>query len=494
MDATAVLGIGAHAKHLRNLYVYFWRWATWKVFGDAPAEPQAAPGRRGIVCFISVAGFLNGPGFQRMRDYMRRTADEIWVIDCSPEQHQPPVNSRIFQGVQQPVCIVLMARTAKPDAETPAHVRFTALPAGLREEKFAALAGLPLDGPQWSDCPTEWRAPFLPEAASVWASYPALDDLFLYNGSGVMPGRTWVIAPDRQSLVLRWNDLVRESDAAKKELLFHPHEGGDRTTTKEWTKKSKELTGLPLRRTSVAKDKGAVITPVAYGFRSFDRQWIIPDYRLLNRPNPELWETHSARQVYLTAPHDRTPTNGPALTFTALMPDLHHYAGRGGRAFPLWAVVAAKQSNLRPDVLARLTEIYGTPVGPENLLTYIAAIAAHPAYTKRFSADLKQPGLRIPLTADPTRFAEAAKLGRRVIWLHTFGARFADAEEGRSGEPRLSGNAPDSRRRARFPPRRIRCRTTFLTTRPPAAFMSGAATSTMFRPAPGIMKFRASKC
>ncbi len=25
-------GVGAHAKHLRNLYVYFWRWATWKVF------------------------------------------------------------------------------------------------------------------------------------------------------------------------------------------------------------------------------------------------------------------------------------------------------------------------------------------------------------------------------------------------------------------------------------------------------------------------------
>ena len=27
-------GVGAHAKHLKNLYVYFWRWATWKVFGS----------------------------------------------------------------------------------------------------------------------------------------------------------------------------------------------------------------------------------------------------------------------------------------------------------------------------------------------------------------------------------------------------------------------------------------------------------------------------
>ncbi len=27
------MGRGAHAKHLKNFYVYFWRWATWKVFG-----------------------------------------------------------------------------------------------------------------------------------------------------------------------------------------------------------------------------------------------------------------------------------------------------------------------------------------------------------------------------------------------------------------------------------------------------------------------------
>ena len=59
----------------------------------------------GIVCFITVAGFLNGPGFEKMRDDLRRTCSEIWVVDCSPEGHQPNVPTRIFQGVQQPVCI-----------------------------------------------------------------------------------------------------------------------------------------------------------------------------------------------------------------------------------------------------------------------------------------------------------------------------------------------------------------------------------------------------
>ncbi len=105
--------VGAHVKHLRNLYIYFWRWATWKVFDHNPNQST------GIVCFITVAGFLNGPGFQKMRDYLRRAAGEVWVIDCTPEGHQPGVNTRIFQGVQQPVCIVMVCARRRPTARRP---------------------------------------------------------------------------------------------------------------------------------------------------------------------------------------------------------------------------------------------------------------------------------------------------------------------------------------------------------------------------------------
>ena len=255
-----------------------------------------------------------------------------------------------------------------------------------------------------------------------------------------MPGRTWVIAPDRQSLERRWEELTAEANPQRKEVLFHPHGSdgklGDRHTGKVLTE---GLFGHEHRAISVAKDKGEVIKPMRYGFRSFDRQWIIPDNRLLNRPNPTLWDAYSVRQMYLTAPHDRTPTNGPALTFTAQIPDLHHYAGRGGRVFPLWSAAASTQPNIPPGLLAKLGETYGKPVLAEDVFAYIAAVASHPAYTARFAPDLVQPGLRIPLTADANLFTEAARLGREVIWLHTFGERFADPKEGRpANAPRLS--------------------------------------------------------
>ena len=433
-------GVGAHTKHLRNLYVYFWRWAAWKVFDDGAVAAQAAPGRKGIVCFITVAGFLNGPGFQAMRDDLRRTTDEIWVVDCSPEGHQPGVGTRIFQGVQQPVCIVLAARTGKPDASKPARVRFRSLPAGGREGKFAALAALTLDDAGWADCLPDWRAPFLPAAMGGWATYLGLDEFFLYNGSGVMPGRTWVIAPDRQSLERRWQMLTQETDPARKEVLFHPHgsdgELGDRHTGKLL---SEGLPGHEHRAVSVGKDKGEVISPARYGFRSFDRQWIIPDNRLLNRPNPTLWDAHSARQVYATAFMQHSPTNGPAVTFTALLPDLHHYKGSfGGRAFPLLANGAGTQTNIQVSLPGKLSEVYAIVITSQDVLAYIAAVASHPGYLSRFVTDLIQPGLRIPVTAEAALFSEAVVLGREVIWLHTFGERFTAPTEGRpASAPRM---------------------------------------------------------
>ena len=176
-----------------------------------------------------------------------------------------------------------------------------------------------------------------------------------------------------------------------------------------------------------------------YGYRSFDRQWIIPDSRVINQPNPELWRAHSEKQVYLTALDRTFPDLGPGSDVHGLIPDLHHYKGSfGGRVFPLWRDAAATTPNVPPKLLEFLATKYKSPVTAEDFLAYLAGVAANPAYTARFQKDLAQPGLRIPITAQPKLFAKAVELGRRVIWLHTFGERFADAKAGRPpGPPRL---------------------------------------------------------
>jgi hypothetical protein len=441
-------GFGTHGKNLKNLYVYFWRWATLKVFGSGRKSATGLPDNdeEGIVCFITAAGFLHGPGFEKMRDDLRRTCSDIWVIDCSPEGHQPDVPTRIFQGVQQPVCIALAAKKLGKDERTPARVRYRALPKSRREEKFKALAALSLDPKGWIDCPTEWRAPFLPQIGGEWASFAKLRYLFSYDGLGVMPGRTWVIAPDMETLRNRWERLVREKDANAKEVLFHPHlrRGvlGDKYSTKTL---NAGLVGHEFRGASVANDAGKVIAPTRYAFRSLDRQWIIPDARLINQPNPNLWRVCSDRQIFLTALERASPRSGPAISFTNLIPDHDHYQGSfAGRVYPLWADKQSTRSNVRADVLQALAEAQSAPVGAEDLVAYIAAVMAHPTFTARFRADLVRPGLRVPLTADKALFDEAVALGREVVWLHCYGERFVDPAAGRpKGPPRLAkGEAP----------------------------------------------------
>lgn len=431
-------GVSAHAKHLRNLYVYFWRWATWKVFDHHESNQS------GVVCFITVSGFLGGDGFQRMREYLRRTCDAIWVIDCSPEGHQPAVNTRIFEGVQQPICIVMASRSAKRSGKkATAKTKYIALTDGTRQQKFSQLEALTLSHAGWVECPKEGRAPFLPEAKGAWPSFPALESFFNYNGSGVMTGRTWVIAPDAQSLNERWDALVR-ARGVQKETLFHPHMDGDKPGDRHVGRVVAEpLHGFPRNPNPVSKDTGTCLAPVRYAYRSFDRQWIIPDHRLINRANPTLWAARHDGQIFMTALAGSAPKNGPSVTLCAEIPDMDHYKGSfGGRVFPMTLDDKGKQSNIKSALTAFLTDVYGRTVTGEEVFAYIAALLAGSSFVEYFKQDLRTPGLRVPLTADPALFFETAEIGKRVIWLHTFGERMADSKAGRPrASPRLSASS-----------------------------------------------------
>lgn len=450
-------GVGNDAKNLRNLYVYFWRWGAWKVFeqgsGGRDKTPPVEEHLSGVVCYITVAGFLNGPGFQKMREQLRRQCDEIWVIDCSPEGHQPEVSTRIFQGVQHPICITIAARSLSNDPAKPAQIHYRSLGKGKRDMKFDELKAISLAGKGWLDGASDWRAPFLPEHSHQWGSYPAIEKLLCDRGLGSMAGRTWVVAPDKESLKLRWQLLLKEKDEARRAELFHPHlrngEPGDRhigKAAKGLRPPFSTLASIDFGLTnhnsddkvrgSAANEALTLQAPQRYGFRSFDRQWIIPDARLINQPNPGIWEIDSDLQVFITALSRSSPRNGPAITITGLIPDHDHYKGSAsGRVFALWEDKEGKSGNIVPTAMAAMTKTYGAAPKAEDVFAYVAGLLANPAYTEKFKSDLVRPGLRVPVTADRKLFDQAAKLGREVIWLHTFGERF---NEGRApGVPKL---------------------------------------------------------
>jgi hypothetical protein len=170
--------------------------------------------------------------------------------------------------------------------------------------------------------------------------------------------------------------------------------------------------------------------PVRFGYRAFDRQWILPDARLMHRGGPDLWAARRQGQVFVVEQHRRPLNSGPGLVFSALIPDFHYFKGsEGGRVLPF----------LHPDGTANialgLSEAISTrlsnpsiadvkqplSITPSEILAYVAAVVSHPGYTTRFIDELKTPGIRIPITADAELWRKAIEIGSEILRLHTFG-------------------------------------------------------------------------
>jgi hypothetical protein len=426
LDAFRSPGRGRHEQKLWSLHVYFWRWATWKVFDAHPEQPS------GLIVFISPSAYLTGPGLAGLRRYLRERADEGWIVDLSPEDMRPPKGTRVFPDVKQRFCIGVFARYGQPN-QRPARVHYLAL-AGTREQKFARLDELTPDDPEWTPCQADWEAPFRPAATSLWAGCPGLDDLMPWSAPGVKPNRSWVYAPNQTTLGERWRRLSTAALPEKRTLL---KETRDRTIDSRVA----SLRSPGEHETSLARDRNsarsAPMEMVAY--RSFDRQWLLFDNRVIDFVRPELWLARGPKQLYMSELHTGPITRGPGVTFDAHVPDMHCYRGHsGGRVLPLYRDADGLSPNVTPGLLAYLADRLALAVSPSDLIAYIAAVVAHGGYTHRFANELRTPGVRVPLTSSADLWRRALDLGDEVLWLYTWGERFNSPSSGRpSGRPRL---------------------------------------------------------
>lgn len=416
-------GMGVHLKNLYNLYVYFWRWALWKVF-----EQDHDPGP-GVVSFITASSFLDGPGFSGMREHMRRVCDEIWIIDCGGEGRGTHQDENLF-AIRTPVAITLAVRLDRANRSDPACVRYARL-IGSRESKLAQLEGITgFSSVDWVKCPDAWASPFLPTGVGGYYDWPLLIDLMPWQHSGAQFKRTWPIGPDHDTLARRWKGLLVSEDraAALKETR-------DRTVGTSCRSLWDERTLDPI----AALPDDTPMPPIKrYAYRTLDRQWMIADSRICDYPRPDLWRAHGNRQVYFTSLLGMALGAGPALSACVEYPDLHHFRGSygGKHVFPLYRDPAASEENITPGILSLLGMEYQRSVTSEDFFAYIYATLAHPAFAAQFFQDPATRELRVPITKDPMVFDRLRAIGARLLWLHTYGERFVDSDQIRKTVPR----------------------------------------------------------
>ena len=123
--------------------------------------------------------------------------------------------------------------------------------------------------------------------------------------------------------------------------------------------------------------------------------------------------------------------HGPAAVATAEIPDLHHFRGSfgGKHVVPLWRDPDATQPNITDGVLETIGAAYGTVVPAERLFTYAYGVLAQPEYVERFWEELELPPPRLPITKESVLFQRMADHGARLLYLHTYSARFAGPDD-----------------------------------------------------------------
>ena len=412
--------LGHHLKRVYNDYIYFWRWAIWQAV-ELPDGP-------GIVAFITASSYLDGVTMGGVRHLLRRTFDEIWIIDLGGEGRGARVEENVFD-IRTPVAVAIGVRIARAPADecadqTPAEectVRYLRI-AGSRAEKLDRLRRIRLEDVS-ENVAGKSLDRFTPRSGSEYYEWPEICDLFPWCHSGCLVVRVWPIGETKAVLERRWQELLDNVPRRRGALLRE-------TRDRKASSSPRHLFGSRDRlRPLIDLDIGDQPESIErYGYRSFDRQWIIADNRVADYPRPDLWRVRCAHQLFLTTLTSTKVGRGPALTVTPYLPDYDHFRGSYGakNVMPLYRDPTGRLPNVAEGLLDVIGDRLGTEVSPEDLLAYVHAVAGTAAFTERFEDELAEAAgpIHLPITANQALFQQAVALGRDLLWWHTWGERF----------------------------------------------------------------------
>lgn len=400
-------GAGGHLKNIYNLYVYFWRWATWRVFDSL---------RPGIVSLITASSFLRGPGFIGLRRNWKEAPSSLHILDLEGDQKGARKTENIF-NIMIPVAVSTLTRAPATNGWSGYYCRVE----GTRSEKLAKCQEIKFLGDcSWSSIPIEGDLAFVSSEAGEhrFIDWPLMTDIFPWQHSGAQFKRKWPIAFEIDTLAARWSALLSEPNRAESY-----RETRDRKVTSQYPHLFADgIAQPPISRL----DANSAMPPVSrYAYRSFDNQWCMADNRLGDFIRPPLWRTWGIRQLYVVSLLTKVLGEGPAAVATAYVPDLDYFCNRGGKdVIPLWRNAEGTEANICNAAFSTLRDVFGSALTPEDLLAYCYAVLANPGYTKHFRNELQIPGPRIPITKISELFFRGAGIGRTLVQLHTYGERF----------------------------------------------------------------------
>ena len=352
---------------------------------------------------------------------MRHDFDELWIVDLGGEGRGALIEENVFD-ILTPVAIAFGVRTgAQPNpSKDPCKVLYMRIQ-GDREVKFEALRKLNLTEESMVKVLGSGLDVLTPRTDSDYRSWPEITEIFPLVFPGTKAGRTWVIGESKALLKARMDDLL-EVPPGHRQVLFKDSPTGRKVADRLGR------TNMPGSWDSASIRQMKEMPKFAtYGYRSFDRQFIVADPRFLDRASAA-WSVLGPRQLYMITLTSTKLGSGPVLTASPYVPDLDHFRGSYGakNVMPLFRDKAGKVPNVPKGLLKVISASAKQDVTVEDLAAYVHGLLGTGAFSQRFAEELAEGAgpVRVPLTADPALFWRAVAIGRDLLWWHTWGERF----------------------------------------------------------------------
>lgn len=422
-------------KWLNDDYVKFIRFAQWRI--EQTGE--------GVLGFVTNHAYLDNPTFRGMRQSLRNTFDEIYILDLhgnSRRTEQSPdggVDENVFD-IQQGVAIGVFVK--RPDsAGAPARV-FHAERWGKREGgyggKYGWLSANDVQSTEWTELtPKSPEYFFIPRNETFADEYEAG-----WKITSAMPVNSVGVVTARDRLAIKWTA----------EQMREVAEGFASLSVESARRLYPVGTATPNDRIAAAQedvrshpDAGSHVRQVLY--RPFDTRWTyytgVPG-GFLERPRESVMRhmLAGANLGIMTCRGTEVPGGWRHLFVTSLLAT-HHTASikEVNYLFPLYLYPEsygsqmdvggpARRANLAPGFVQAMEGATGltfepdgrgdlaSTFGPEDALAYIYAILHSPAYRLRYADFLKSDFPRIPLPRDAALFRELAAVGDALLGAH----------------------------------------------------------------------------
>ncbi len=385
--------------------------------------------KEGILAYVTNNSFLDGCIHRRMREYLLRTFDKIFIVNLHGDDRKKDApegvkDENVFD-IMQGICITIFVKTKRPENEF-AKVYYTDL-FGTRDEKFNYLETQKLDLQNFTEiAPIQPWYFFVPKDLTLQSEYNngfAINEMFVLNRSGI---KTHNDAITIQFMKDNIEQVVRDFQSCDKEKL----------TEKYYVSKSPDWNYVAAKNDLT---HNTIITDRIL-YRPFDTRFTAYTGQkgFMQRPREEIMRHFVLQEnIGLCTCKLLSSATWTHILITKNIIDICYVSNKGKEAtylFPLYLYEESfgektRHPNLNADVVEKFASYVGlqfteektdseNTFAPIDILDYIYGVLHSRKYRTKYLEFLRIDFPKIPYPFNQEYFLKIVNLGAQLRNLH----------------------------------------------------------------------------